>query len=126
RYVWPWLGLGGIAFYISYLLGPDNFWLAFLLLIAAGGAMYAPYGPYFAHVSEILPTNFAGAGVACVNAAGSVGGFFGTYLVGWLNDSTGSTAASFILMAGTLVAAAAICPFVMSGLSQRARQESAA
>ncbi|GAB3278832.1 MFS transporter [Parasphingorhabdus pacifica] len=117
-FVWPWLLLGGIGFYLSYLLGPDQFWLAFLLLVVAGGAMYAPYGPYFAHVSEVLPKNFAGAGVACVNSAGSVGGFFGTYLVGWLNSSTGGTAASFVMMAASMVAAALISPLVTGGTTR--------
>lgn len=115
RYVWPWLLSGGVAFYLSYLLGPDNFWLAFGLLVLAGGAMYAPYGPYFAYVSESLPSNFAGAGIALVNAAGSVGGFVGAFIVGWLNSATGSNAASFVLMAVTVVLAALIIPFVGSG-----------
>lgn len=114
RYVWPWLLVGGAGFYLSYLVGPDNFWFAFLLLVVAGGAMYAPYGPYFAYVSELLPKNFAGAGVACVNTAGSIGGFLGTYLVGWLNSATGSNAVSFILMATSMVLAALIVPLVRS------------
>ena len=29
-------------------------------LIVAGGAMYAPYGPFFAIVPEMLPKNVAG------------------------------------------------------------------
>lgn len=111
-YVWPWLLAGGIAFYLSYLLGPGQFWTSFALLVLAGGAMYAPYGPYFAYVSESLPTNFAGAGIACVNTAGSFGGFIGSYLVGWLNDTTGGTATSFVVMATTMVAAALIIPLV--------------
>src|SRR3954469_4431555 len=61
RYVWPWLLLASAAFYGSYLIGPDHFWLAFPLLIVAGGAMYAPYGPYFASISEFLPRSVAGA-----------------------------------------------------------------
>ncbi|MFD0490485.1 hypothetical protein ACFQ0O_29415 [Saccharopolyspora spinosporotrichia] len=47
-----------------------------------------------------------------MNTAGSVGGFFGTYLVGWLNDATGGTAASFVMMAATMVASALITPLV--------------
>lgn len=122
RYIWPWLLVGGIAFYLSYLLGPDDFWLAFLLLVLAGGAMYAPYGPYFAYVSESLPSNFAGAGVALVNAFGSVGGFVGAFVVGWLNSATGSTAASFVLMAVTVVLAALIIPFVGRGSYETGRR----
>ncbi|WP_338598827.1 MFS transporter [Saccharopolyspora sp. SCSIO 74807] len=115
RFVWPWLLFGGVAFYLSYVAGPQNFWLAFGLLILAGGAMYAPYGPYFAYVSESLPKNFAGAGVGCVNTAGSFGGFIGTYLVGWLNDATGATAASFVLMASTMGLSALLIPLVRRG-----------
>ncbi|MHA6800672.1 MFS transporter [Bounagaea algeriensis] len=115
RYVWPWLGLGGLVFFLSYVVGPDHFWIAFVLLVVAGGAMYAPYGPYFAYVSESLPANFAGAGVAVVNTAGSIGGFAGTYFVGWLNDATGGNAASFVLMAGTLVLSAVLTPLVRAG-----------
>lgn len=106
RYVWTWLVLGAVAFTASYLVGPQHFWMAFVLLVVAGGAMYAPYGPYFAHVSETLPRDHAGAGVACVNTAGSVGGFLGAYLVGWLNSATGGNAASFVMMAATMLVAA--------------------
>ncbi|MDA3628971.1 MFS transporter [Saccharopolyspora sp. WRP15-2] len=124
-YIWPWLLLGGIGFLLSYVVGPDHFWWAFALLVVAGGAMYAPYGPYFAHVAEILPRNFAGAGVGCVNTAGSIGGFVGTYLVGWLNDATGSTAASFVMMASSMVVAALITPLVGSGARSKEDQREA-
>lgn len=125
RYVWPWLLLGGVGFLLSYVVGPDHFWWAYLLLLVAGGAMYAPYGPYFAHVAEVLPKNFSGAGVACVNTAGSVGGFVGTYLVGWLNDITGGTAASFVMMAAAMVLAAVLTPLVGGGTrAARERQAS--
>lgn len=111
-YVWPWLLLGAAAFYGSYLLGPRHFWLSFPLLVIAGAAMYAPYGPYFAYIPEFLPRNVAGASIALINSFGALGGFAGSYLVGWLNDSTGSNAASFLLMALSLAAAAGIVPLV--------------
>jgi sugar phosphate permease len=112
RYVWPWLLLGSAAFYGSYLLGPDNFWLSFPLLIIAGGAMYAPYGPYFAAISEFLPRNVAGASTGLINSFGALGGFLGSYLVGWLDDITGTSSASFLLLAICLAGAAAIMLFV--------------
>ena len=84
RFVWPWLLLGAAAFYGSYLIGPDHFWLSFPLLVIAGAAMYAPYGPYFAHISEFLPRNAAAPAIALVNSFGALGGFAGSYLVGWL------------------------------------------
>jgi len=45
-FIWPFLLVGALAFYGSYLLGNSNFWLSFVLLVIAGGAMYAPYGSH--------------------------------------------------------------------------------
>lgn len=55
--VWPWLAAGAVALGCSYAAGSD-FPLAFALLIVAGLCMYAPYGPYFALVSELAPAGF--------------------------------------------------------------------
>ena len=108
KYVWPWLIAGAVAFYGSYLLGKQHFWWAFVLLAIAAVALYAPYGPFFAMISELLPQRTAGVAVAVVNAAGALGGFLGTYLVGWLESATGSTAAAFLMLAGTMAAAAVL------------------
>ncbi|MGI8716354.1 MAG: MFS transporter [Lapillicoccus sp.] len=107
-FVWPWLALGAAAFYGSYLLGPNRFWLSFPLLVIAGASMYAPYGPYFANISEFLPSNAAAPAIALVNSCGALGGFVGSYLVGWLDARTGSSGASFLLMAISLALAAAL------------------
>jgi sugar phosphate permease len=101
-FIWPFLLLGSLAFYFSYLIGPGNFWLSFALLSIAGMAMYAPYGPFFALLTEILPTNVAGGGIALINSFGALGSFAGSYLVGYLNGSTGGFGASYVLMAGAL------------------------
>lgn len=105
-YVWPWLVLGALAFYGSYLIGAGHFWLSFPLLVIAGACMYAPYGPYFAYIPEFLPRNVAGPSIALINSFGALGGFAGSYLIGWLNGATGSTSASFLLMAISLAVAA--------------------
>ncbi len=110
-FIWPCLLLGAIAFYWSYLLGPNNFWLSFVLLCTAGMAMYAPYGPFFAFISEILPENVAGGATALINSSGALGAFAGTYLVGYLNGFTGGFGASYIVMAGSLLFSAFIALF---------------
>ncbi|MBE7171721.1 MAG: MFS transporter [Williamsia sp.] len=107
-FVWPFLLVGSIAFYASYLVGTSNFWLSFALLIIAGGAMYAPYGPFFAIVPEILPSNVAGGAMALINSLGALGSFLGSFLVGYLNDSTGGFGASYVFMAGSLLLSAII------------------
>jgi hypothetical protein len=68
---------------------------AYAALIVAGGAMYAPYGPFFAIVPEMLPSNVAGEVIALVNSFGALGGFAGTWLVGWLQALTGTRAPAF-------------------------------
>ncbi|MDB5247366.1 MAG: transporter [Segetibacter sp.] len=107
-FVWPFLLIGAIAFYGSYLLGSHNFWLSFVLLVIAGGAMYAPYGPFFAIIPEILPRNVAGGAMALINSFGALGSFAGAYLVGYLNGTTGGFGASYIFMAGSLFLSAII------------------
>ncbi len=107
-FVWPFLLLGAIAFYGSYLLGANHFWLSFVLLIIAGGAMYAPYGPFFAIIPDLLPRNVAGGAMALINSFGALGSFIGAYIVGYLNGTTGGFGASYIFMAGSLLLSAII------------------
>jgi sugar phosphate permease len=108
RFVWPFLFIGAVAFYSSYLVGTSNFWLSFVLLVIAGGAMYAPYGPFFAIITEILPRNVAGGAIALINSLGALGSFVGSYVVGYLNGTTGGFGASYIFMAGSLFLSALI------------------
>jgi sugar phosphate permease len=107
-FVWPFLLIASIAFYGSYLTGTSNFWLSFMLLIIAGTAMYAPYGPFFAIITEILPANVTAGAVALINSFGALGSFAGSYLVGYLNGTTGGFGASYIFMSGSLLLSAII------------------
>jgi sugar phosphate permease len=105
-FVWPLLLLGAVAFYVSYAVGTSHFWLSFVLLVIAGGAMYAPYGPFFAIIPEVLPRNVAGGAMALINSFGALGSFVGSYVVGYLNGATGGFGASYIFMAGSLLLSA--------------------
>lgn len=102
-FIWPLLLVGAIAFFCSWAIGQHNFWLSYGLLVVAGAAMYAPYGPFFAIIPEMLPKNVAGGAMALINSLGALGSFFGSWLVGCLNSSTGGPAASFIFMAVSLL-----------------------
>jgi sugar phosphate permease len=101
-FIWPFLLTGAIAFYGSYLIGPDHFWISFILLVIAGGAMYTPYGPFFAMITEILPRNVAGGAIALINSFGALGSFVGAYLVGYLNGATGGFGTSYVFLGGSL------------------------
>jgi len=103
RFVWPYLLLAGTAFFGSYLAADHNFWIAFGFLIIAGGCMYAPYGPFFAIIPEMLPANVAGEVTALINSMGALGSFLGSYLVGYLQGVTGSSKAGYLLMSLSLL-----------------------
>jgi sugar phosphate permease len=106
-FVWPFLLLSGAAFFCSYATAGSHFWLAYAALIVAGGAMYAPYGPFFAIVPEMLPKNVAGEVMALVNSCGALGGFAGTWLVGLLQALTGNSRAGYLAMSISLMLAGA-------------------
>jgi len=106
--VWPGLLVAAAAFYGSYLLGSSHFWASFVLLTVAGAMMYAPYGPFFAYIAEVLPRNVVGGAIALINSMGALGSFVGAYGVGMLNNITGSPGASYLMMAAALVVSAAI------------------
>lgn len=107
-FVWPFLLIGALAFYASYLVGTTNFWLSFVLLVIAGTAMYAPYGPFFAIIPEILPANVTAGAIALINSLGALGAFLGSYIVGFLNGKTQGFGASYIFMAGSLLLSAVL------------------
>jgi len=103
RFIWPFLILSGFALLGSYLTAGESFWWSYGFLIVAGAAMYAPYGPFFAIIPEILPKNVAGEITALVNSCGALGAFAGTWLVGLLEARTGNSRAGFLLMSISLV-----------------------
>ncbi len=107
-FIWPFLFVAALAFSASWWLGPDHFGISFLLLIIAGAAMYAPYGPFFATIPEILPGNVVPGAIALINSAGALGSFAGAFLVGYLNGTTGGFNASYLLMAVFLFIASAL------------------
>jgi sugar phosphate permease len=107
-FVWPFLVIGAIAFYGSYLIGTNNFWFSFALLVVAGAMMYAPYGAFFAIMPEILPANVTAGAIALINSLGALGSFAGSYLVGYLNGTTGGFGASYIFMATSLLISAVL------------------
>ncbi|MEE4408825.1 putative tartrate transporter [compost metagenome] len=107
-FVWPLLLIGALAFFGSYAIGTNHFWVSYGLLVIAGAAMYAPYGPFFAIIPEMLPKNVAGGAMALINSMGALGSFFGSWFVGYLNGATGNPSASYMFMAIALVVAVVV------------------
>ncbi len=118
-FVWPLLALGALAFLGSYLLGSTHFWLSFSLLTIAAAAMYAPYGPFFALIPELLPANVFGGAIGLINACGALGAFLGSWIVGYLIGLTGNPGAAYIFMTAGMLAAAVIMGLVVVSENRR-------
>jgi len=116
RFIWPFLLISGMAMLGSYLTASISFWPAYLFLILSCAGMYAPYGPFFAIVPEMLPKNVAGEVMALINSFGALGGFVGTWFVGLLEARTGNSKAGFLLMSICLI----ISAFIVLGLKTTA------
>lgn len=108
NFIWPFLMISALSFYGSYLSGMEHFWLSYILLILAGGLLCAPFGPFFAMITELLPRNVVGVSIALVNSMGALGSFTGSYVVGYLNGVTGKFGPSFLFMAGSMFMAAVL------------------
>lgn len=106
--VWPILLCAGCGLFFSYAFARTSFVLAFVGLVVAGACMYAPYGPFFAVIPELVPSNVSAEVLATVNSSGALGGFFGSYTVGWLQSFTGNARAGYLVMALALVVASAL------------------
>ena len=74
----------------------------------AGVGPIIALAPFFAIPADILPRNVAGGAVALINSMGALGGFLGSYSVGWINGVTHDPSSSFLLMGLSLVIATAL------------------
>ncbi|WP_413728553.1 MFS transporter [Sodalis sp. RH19] len=117
------LGLGAVCFCGSFTLGADHFWLSYVLLVIAGGAMYTPYGPFFAAVPELLPRNVMAGAMAFIVSFGALGSFVGAWIVGYLNGVFQGPQASYVFMGGSLVIAVILT--ALTGFSNKSSAQAA-
>lgn len=103
--VWPCLAISGTAFLTLYAVNGSGFWISYGLLCLAGIGPIVALAPFFAIPADILPRNVAGGASALINSLGALGGFVGSYLVGWFNGLTQNPASSFLLMGTSLMIA---------------------
>ncbi|HET7085858.1 MAG TPA: MFS transporter [Rhizomicrobium sp.] len=85
--------MAGIYF-TTHLLWPT---LALLTVTAIGS--YAGKGPFWALSSEWLGPKVAAAGLAQINALGTLAAFFFNYMIGWIQVETGSFALAILPIA---------------------------
>ena len=122
KFVWPFLCAAGIAFFGCFATQTSGFKANFVFLIVACGAMYAPYGPFFASIPELVPASIAGEITAYINSSGALGGFFGTWLIGVANAHVSIDPGGFLLMTAALLLSGLIPSFAFRLSSGRVSQ----
>jgi len=80
-------------------------WLfcAFLVLAAVG--TYAPMSVWWSYPTTFLSGMAAAGALGLINSMGNLGGFVGSYLTGWVRQTTGSFAGAMLYLALSLAAA---------------------
>ncbi len=100
------LVVAAVAFVVSTVVGP----IAAIPALAVGLFFLLGAHPVFWTMpAALLSGTAAAAGIALINSIGNIGGFVGPYLVGLVEDATGSTdggliALAVILLAGSVLA----------------------
>jgi ACS family tartrate transporter-like MFS transporter len=91
-------GFAASAFLVSPVAGMTA------LTVAAMGDL-CTRGPFWALPSRFLSGSALAAGIALINTAGSLGGFVGPTMVGYVREATGGFAGGLLFLAALLVCA---------------------
>ena len=97
-FIWPTMLVGAAAFLVPRLVGAGHFWLTLAAMVIAACTVFAPCGCLWALVAEMVPRNVVGESMALINSAGALGGFLGTFIVGYLNGITGRNDSGFLFL----------------------------
>jgi len=84
----------------AYLHNP---YLALAALMVALVGLKSAMGPFWALSTTFLSGTAAAGGIALINSVGNLGGFAGPYLVGVINDRTGSIVLSLWILGASLL-----------------------
>jgi len=104
--------IGAASMYFAYAATSAEVCIIFLSL-TAGFGIYMSLGPFWALVTETMPSQAMGFLSSIVNGAGKVGGAIAPASIGYLiNQSGGDYAAGFFLMEACLLVCAVLIFFV--------------
>jgi nitrate/nitrite transporter NarK len=94
-------GLATAGLLLSVLF--EGFWTSFLWLTVALVGITSARAVFWAIPARFLTGVAAAGGLAFINSVGTLGGFVGPAVVGWLKDLTGSFVAGMAGMGGFLL-----------------------
>ncbi|AJZ62449.1 MFS transporter [Paraburkholderia fungorum] len=78
----------------------DNTFITLALLTVANACIFASFPVFWAIPGSLLKGRAAAAGIALINSVANLGGFFATFLIGWIKDATHSVSAGLVVFAG--------------------------
>jgi D-galactonate transporter len=87
--------------------------LAFSALVVAVAGALSYNGPFWQIPPMLLAGTAAAGGIALINSLGSLSGWVGPSVMGWLEDMTGKTATGFYVVAGLEILGAVLILFFM-------------
>jgi ACS family tartrate transporter-like MFS transporter len=117
----PLVALAAAIF--TFCFTANRFGLTLVLLTITAIGSYAGKGPFWALSSEWLGPKVAAAGLAQINALGTVAAFFFSYLIGWIQAETGSFALAIMPIA--IVSALGAIGVAAAGMGRPATHEQA-
>ena len=94
-------GLATLGLLLSVMF--STFWISFLFLTIALVGITAARAIFWTIPARFLTGVAAAGGLAFINSIGTLGGFVGPAVVGWLKDTTGSFSAGLVGMGGFLL-----------------------
>ena len=80
--------------------------LSFVALCAAAIGIWSMFGVFWAVPADFLSGVAAAGGFALINSIGTLGGFAGPFLVGFVRDRTGTFSASLLVLSAFVLVAA--------------------
>jgi nitrate/nitrite transporter NarK len=95
--------LGAVGFVGAIL--SSSFWVSLAWVTVALIGITAARSIFWTVPSQFLTGMAAAGGLAFINSIGTIGGFVGPSMMGWLKERTGSFTAGLMAMAGFLVLA---------------------
>jgi MFS transporter, ACS family, tartrate transporter len=105
RHIAVSLAIAAVAFGVSTVVGP----VPAIAALAVGLFFLLGAHPVFWTMpAAMLSGTAAAAGIALINSIGNIGGFVGPYLVGLVEDATGSTDGGLIVLAAILLGGAVL------------------
>ncbi|HEY1705118.1 MAG TPA: MFS transporter [Trebonia sp.] len=96
------------VFVLASILASSVPVLSLALLIFGGLFFFAMHAPFWTITMEILPAALVGAGIGMISLIGNVGSFLGPYLMGWIQQGTGSYNTGLAAMSVSLFIASAL------------------